>query len=349
MRRLLAALLLSLLACPVGAHVTSTGLAIVDIDDGRLEYSLTVVASQVDELFAEFLLKAADGDRDSAERVAQTMRDDAKFTIAGAACAPGRIAIRGSNAGDGKIVLEMTLSCPKSLGVLAIRDDWPEVMGPHFQTVMSVRVTGRPLAELAFVEEHRVEQVELTGARFTGWLDFIGMGALHILSGPDHLLFLLALLALSRGLWPTVKIVTGFTVAHSITLSLAVLGLVDVPSRIVEPLIAASIIWVALENLLSPSGISRRWLVAATFGLVHGLGFAGGLLELGLPREALVRALVGFNVGVEIGQIAFVAVVLPPLAWASRPGRLTRLPQVLSVAVAVIGSVWFVQRVLFSP
>jgi hydrogenase/urease accessory protein HupE len=348
MRGWLAALL-ALWSLQAMAHVTSTGLAVVDLNDHELSYRLTVVASEIDELYAPILQSAANGDRNAAERVAQAMRNYARFAIGGADCAPGRIAMRGSNTGDGKVVLDMSLVCPKSSGMLMIRDDWPEVMGGHFQTVMSVRVAGRPLIEIAFLEDRRSASVEIAGARSTGWLDFIVMGARHILSGPDHLLFLLALLALSRSLWTTVKIVTGFTAAHSITLSLAALGLVDVPSRIVEPLIAASIVWVALENLLAPSGIGRRWLVAAAFGLVHGLGFAGGLLELGLPREALVRALVGFNVGVELGQIAFVAIVLPPLAWASRPGRWTRLPQLLSIAVAAMGAIWLVERVFFSP
>ena len=137
------------------------------------------------------------------------------------------------------------------------------------------------------------------------------------------------------------KIVTAFTVAHSITLSLAALGLVDVPSSIVEPLIAASIVWVAVENLVAPAGAGRRWLIAGVFGLIHGLGFASALVELDLAARRLVRALVGFNIGVELGQLAFVAVVMPPLVWASRPGRLPRLPQILSVIVALVGvPVW---------
>ena len=172
------------------------------------------------------------------------------------------------------------------------------------------------------------------------------MGVEHILGGIDHLLFLLALLALARGVWQTVTIVTGFTVAHSITLSLATLGVIDVPSRIVEPLIAASIVWVAVENLVAPSAIGRRWLIAMIFGLIHGLGFASALTELDLSRQALVRALIGFNVGVELGQIAFVVVVMPSLAWAARPGRLPRLPQILSVLVAVAGGVWLVLRLV---
>jgi len=114
-------------------------------------------------------------------------------------------------------------------------------------------------------------------------------------------------------------------------------------------LIAASIVWVALENVFAPQSVGRRWLVATLFGLVHGLGFAGALSELGLPRDALVRALIGFNAGVELGQIAFVAIVLPVIVWASRPGRLVRLPQAMSIAVAAVGTVWLLERVFFSP
>src|SRR4029453_5707122 len=132
--------------------------------------------------------------------------------------------------------------------------------------------------------------------------------------------------------------------AHSVTLSLAVLGYVDVPSRIVEPLIAASIVWVAMENLLAPAQTRWRWLVAAVFGLVHGLGFASALTELGLPRDAMGRALVGFNVGVELGQLAFVAVVMPILVWLAKPGRFAALPQALSVVVALAGAFWLVER-----
>ena len=174
------------------------------------------------------------------------------------------------------------------------------------------------------------------------------MGAEHILGGPDHLLFLLALLALTRGFWPIAKIVTGFTIAHSVTLSLATLDVIDVPSRIVEPLIAATIVWVALENLLAPTRTAKRWLIAALFGLVHGLGFASALTELGLPRAAMIRALIGFNVGVELGQLAFVAAVMPAVVWLAKPGRMGRLPQALSLAVAAAGTFWLAERLLFA-
>jgi hypothetical protein len=337
-------LLLVLLATPVGAHVTSTGLAVLEIDGGRLAYRLTLVAAEQEGENVRLLEGAVDGDTTSAERVAAAMRQAARFSLDGEACEPGRIRFQGSRTGDSKVVMEMELACPRLGGALLIRDDWSDVLGSHFQTLMSVRPAGRPSIELVFNAERREATVDLADAP-TGWLDFIVMGAGHILSGPDHLLFLLALLALAKGFWPIVRIVTGFTIAHSITLSLAALGVVDVPGRVVEPLIAATIIWVALENLLAPSRTRGRWLIAAVFGLVHGLGFASGLTELGLPREAMVRALVGFNLGVELGQLAFVAVVMPPLVWLAKPGRLARLPQILSVLVALMGAVWLVERV----
>ena len=244
------------------------------------------------------------------------------------------------------MMLEMALSCAKSTGPLRIRDEWSDVLGSHFQTAderaRAGAAVGRAGVQCRAARGHH----RPLGTAKTGWLDFIAMGAEHILSGPDHLLFLLALLALAKGFWPIVRIVTGFTIAHSITLSLAALGVVDVPGSIVEPLIAATIIWVALENLLAPAQSRWRWLIAAVFGLIHGLGFASGLTELGLPRAAMVRALIGFNVGVELGQLVFVAVVMPPLMWLARPGRFARLPQILSVLVAIMGGVWLVERVL---
>jgi hypothetical protein len=348
MSRLLVALWLVFVGVPsAAAHVTSTGLAVLEVDDGRLAYRLTLVATEQDEETGRMLLAAADGNAAAAGRIAQAMREHARFSVAGEPCLPGRITVQGRR-GDDKVTLEMALTCPRAAGMLVVHDSWPEVLGAHFQTVMSVRIPGQPSREFALGEERPEAVVELSRAARTGWLSFIGMGAEHILSGPDHLLFLLALLALTRGFWPIAKIVTGFTIAHSITLSLATLGIVDVPSRIVEPLIAVTIIWVALENLLAPARTAQRWLIAALFGLIHGLGFASALTELGLPRGAMIRALIGFNVGVELGQLAFVAAVMPAVVWLAKPGRVARLPQVLSVAVAAAGTFWLAERLLFA-
>ncbi len=190
---------------------------------------------------------------------------------------------------------------------------------------------------------------------------YLREGAEHILKGPDHVLFLLALLlpaVLKReaGAWRgaeafrpaalnIVKIVTAFTIAHSVTLSLAVLGIVSAPARVVEPLIAASVIAAAVNNVRPWFG-ERGWMVAFGFGLVHGLGLAGGLIEFGLREEALVLALVSFNVGVELGQLGIVALFLP-VAFGLRETRFYREVTLKfgSVAVAFVAAVWMVQRV----
>ena len=159
------------------AHVTSSGLATLDVDGDKLAYRLTVVATEVDDQGGRLLATAADGDRAAAERVAGFLRDYARFSIAGEACQPGRIAVRGSTAGDDKVLLEMALSCPKSTGTLAIRDDWPEVLGAHFQTVLSVRVPGRPSVEFVFLEDRRSATLDLATEAGTGWFSFVAMGS----------------------------------------------------------------------------------------------------------------------------------------------------------------------------
>src|SRR4029078_6800322 len=137
-------------------------------------------------------------------------------------------------------------------------------------------------------------------------------GVEHILSGVDHLLFVLALILITRGGWPLVKTVTGFTVSHSITLSLAALGYVHVPQRPVEAAIALSIVFVAAEILRQRQGrgaiaARARWIVALTFGLMHGLGFAGGLSEAGLPAGHIPTALLFFSLSVQSRHLLFVA------------------------------------------
>ncbi|UUZ73619.1 HupE/UreJ family protein [Polaromonas sp. P1(28)-8] len=185
-------------------------------------------------------------------------------------------------------------------------------------------------------------------------------GVWHIWIGYDHILFLLALLLPSvlmrrQGQWEpaprlggavkeVVKVVTAFTLAHSITLSLAALQIISLPSRLVESAIAASVVVAALNNLRGTIE-GRRWVMAFVFGLLHGFGFASVLADLGLPQNALVLALVGFNVGVEIGQLAIVAVFLPLAFWL-RPTRFYRVGvlKVGSLLVAMLASWWLAQR-----
>jgi hypothetical protein len=151
---------------------------------------------------------------------------------------------------------------------------------------------------------------------------------------------------------PVIKVVTAFTLAHSITLSLATLNVVAVPSAIVEPAIAASIVYVAMENFFTRN-IDNRWRVTFAFGLVHGFGFAGALREIGLPTNAVVTALAAFNIGVEVGQVAIVSIVVPTLIVLDRliavdrakPVRAAALVYALSAVITLLGSYWFFTRV----
>jgi len=194
------------------------------------------------------------------------------------------------------------------------------------------------------------------------FLDYLREGTWHIWIGFDHILFLLSLLlpavlSLRGGawapaagfrpvFWDVFKVVTSFTIAHSITLSLAALSVISLPSRLVESMIALSVVLAALNNL-KPVVVGRRWAVAFAFGLIHGFGFASVLTDLGLPQGSLLLALVGFNLGAEVGQLAIVAAFLP-LAYALRGTWLYRRTILSggSAVIAAIASVWLAERSL---
>jgi len=178
---------------------------------------------------------------------------------------------------------------------------------------------------------------------------FIPSGTHHILIGPDHILFLIGLLLLGGSWMALVRIVTAFTIGHSITLSLAALNLVTPPATIIEPAIALSIVFVGADNLVRGDGRDLRAWAALTFGLVHGFGFANVLREFGLPREALGWSLFSFNFGVEIGQLAVVLLVASILAAIRRRSDVAgaRVAVAGSVVVIAAGTYWFVQRVFF--
>jgi hydrogenase/urease accessory protein HupE len=179
---------------------------------------------------------------------------------------------------------------------------------------------------------------------------FLGQGVEHIFTGPDHVLFIVGLLLLGGSLKQLLKIVTAFTVAHSVTLCLAAFNVLSPPARLIEPMIALSIVFVGVHDLLAlkkPSSRDPRIWFAFGFGFIHGFGFANALRELSLPPQALAASLFSFNLGVEVGQACIVLAVAPVLAllrtksvaasrWVASGG---------SVAVVLMGAVWFAQRV----
>jgi hypothetical protein len=180
---------------------------------------------------------------------------------------------------------------------------------------------------------------------------YLALGAEHILFGFDHLLFVFGLLLLLQGIWPLVKTITAFTIAHSISLGLAVLGFISVPSAPIEIIIALSIILLAREILMGQRGKyslvhHSPWLIAFSFGLFHGLGFAGALADLGLRENDIPLALLFFNLGVEAGQLGFIALIL--LIKASLYQRLAswmpRLQTILAYSLGGIATYWFIER-----
>jgi HupE / UreJ protein len=179
---------------------------------------------------------------------------------------------------------------------------------------------------------------------------FLVLGYKHILPlGFDHILFVLSLFLLSPKLKPVLLQATAFTIAHSVTLGLAMYNVIKIPSSIIEPLIALSIMYVALENIFSPRLKTSRIGVVFIFGLVHGLGFAGALGSLGLPQNAFLISLIMFNVGVELGQITVILLAYFVLAkWFSqKPYYRKAIVIPLSAAIATIAAVLAVQRIFF--
>jgi hydrogenase/urease accessory protein HupE len=171
------------------------------------------------------------------------------------------------------------------------------------------------------------------------------MGIIHILGGLDHLVFLFGLILVGGSLRGLLMTITAFTVAHSITIALAVLGVWTPSPSFIEPAIALSVAYVGCENFFVKNA-DRRWLITFPFGLVHGFGFAGALGELQVPREQLIPALVSFNLGVEAGQLAVLLVVLPLLLYARRrEWFLTYGVRALSAVVVLLGAGWFTLRV----
>ncbi|MDE3011305.1 MAG: HupE/UreJ family protein [Pseudomonadota bacterium] len=259
------------------------------------------------------------------------------------------------------LVTDFTSDCASGGSRLSIAYRLFFDLDPMHRGLLRLR-SGQATRTAVLGPEQPLRVFELARPDFLAQLrEYFRHGVWHIWQGLDHVLFLLSLLlpsvlqrrnagwqaapALRGCLVDILRVVTAFTVAHSITLSLAALGVVALPSRLVESTIAASVLVAALNNLRPVVG-EGRWRVAFLFGLIHGFGFASVLNDLGLPRQALVGALVGFNLGVEAGQLAIVLLFIP-LAWPWRAGSVYRRGVVGlgSLLVALLAAVWLVERV----
>ena len=257
-------------------------------------------------------------------------------------------------------VLRFNANCGQAFGNLQVRYGLFFDLDPQHKGLLRLEYQGSSTAAIFSPEKASQDFSLATPSKLAQFIEYLREGVWHIWIGFDHILFLLALLlpavvlrsshrwqavdGFRPAFWSVFKIVTAFTVAHSITLSLATLGVISLPSRLVESVIAASVVVAALNNVF-PIFSERRWTMAFAFGLVHGFGFASVLADLGLPSDALILALVGFNVGVELGQLAIVAVFLPVAYVLRRTAFYRRLVLVGgSMLIALLAGIWFVER-----
>ncbi len=223
-------------------------------------------------------------------------------------------------------------------------------------SVLRVKQAGTDEMVTSWLKDGAIsEPVPLTGAapksKLSLFLEYVKLGFVHIVpEGLDHILFVLGLFFLSTQVRPLLVQVTAFTIAHSITLALGLYGIVQISPSIVEPLIALSIVYVAAENIMTSKLNRWRPFVVFGFGLLHGLGFAGILQELNLPRDSYATGLIGFNVGVEFGQLAVIALAyLATTMWFGRETWYrSRIVIPASALIALTGLFWTVQRVFYS-
>ena len=319
----------------------------------------------------EVALKGSDADRLAGTEIFDAQKDRVDPAKVAAAAAPiaayvvAHIAVTGTDGapcqggpaevvadGDG-VVVRSTFACRDVAGELVYHST---VLTAGDRTARQVVLIGAGENAPQALLDAAHTSVTISAAAPPLWSTmqrYLVAGIEHIFLGYDHVAFLVAIVLWAQRLWPVIKIVTAFTLAHSVTLSLAALQIVAIPRAIVEPAIAASIVFVAVENFFSRN-VDSRWRVTFVFGLIHGFGFAGALREIGLPTNAVVTALAAFNIGVEIGQVAIVSIVVPALIVLDRlaavdkakPVRAAPLVYALSAFITALGGYWFVTRVL---
>jgi HupE / UreJ protein len=372
MRRLIAGLTAAVgmtiaLLSPAAAHKSSDSYLTLHLDGQRIAGQWDIALRDLD--YAIGLDTDNDGDitwgelRAHHQAIAAYALSNLQLTADGSACPTRVIDHLVDEHSDGQYeVLRFAADCPVAPAALSIKYTLLFDVDPQHRGLLRLQENGRTHTTV-FSPDHEAWQLEgqsvALGRQF---LDYFQTGVWHIWTGFDHILFLCALLLpavleLRGGRWQAVasfrqafldvvRIVTAFTIAHSITLSLAVLGFITLPSRLIESAIAASVVIAALNNLY-PTIEKRLWVVAFVFGLVHGLGFANVLTDLALPKPALAVSLVSFNLGVEGGQLAIVAAFLP-LAYLSRRSWL--YPRLVlgagSLGIVAVASIWLVERSL---
>ena len=348
---------------PPTAFGHNTGLSTTDLKFGTNGLAAEVIMAGADLKLVLAHLEAAqpfDANRDgkltqeeftaALERVRKLALDCMAVEFDGQAIRPGPPTLSF----DDKDNFLIELNYPgKRPGRLRLRTTLFEYLPPDHMHFVSVQDgDGKPLGNKMLRSDDNSMELTLSGQvkterRVHTFADFLRLGIEHIWTGYDHLMFLLALLLVCGNFKSAVQVVTFFTVAHSITLAFATLNLVWISSRVVEPAIAASIVYVGVENFVRSEGPKGRWLITFLFGLIHGFGFATVLRDMGVASSTtgVTVPLVAFNLGVEAGQVVIAGVLLPVI-WRLRKWDLfvRRGVPVCSATVAAIGAYWLIQR-----
>ena len=323
----------------------TNGFATITASGETMRFSITLPVAAVSPELSERMHLGQPGVTPDYQPLLDAVEQHLHISADGNGCvaAPGDLTPPADPTGNFLIIVYFV--CASAPHQLSIRDDLSDALGKDYHTLAKIEWPGG-VQQFAFQPDAREAQVSVapTAGPSRGAGSFFLLGIEHILTGYDHLLFLLALLLRGGNVWSLLKIITAFTIAHSITLALAAFNVIVLPGRLVEATIALSIAYVAAEDLFMRSAASHRWAVSFVFGLVHGFGFSSVLRELGLPKEGLIWSLLNFNLGVEAGQAMAVLVALPVLLWLHRTRWEARTIKVLSTIVLVIGLGLFVDR-----
>jgi hydrogenase/urease accessory protein HupE len=347
---LLAGLLCLPLAAPALAHPAPFSYLDLQLKDDRIEGALTVHATDVARMLGtddpDHLLEpgiAAALGRQIAAKIEPGLQVSGDAPLQ-----PHWTEFRPSASDSDALVARFVIDGPPPARLQVATNLFTH--DPAHQTFVSLHEGGRLRQQWILSGSARPATYYLgTAAGVASVIaTFVPSGIHHILIGPDHILFVIALLLLGGGFWHLVRVVTAFTIGHSITLALAVLDIVILPPAVIEPLIALSIVVVGADNILRKEGRDLRAAVALLFGLIHGFGFASVLRDFGLPQEALGWALFSFNVGVELGQLAIVVPVALAINAIRRKSAIwgRRVAVVGSAVVIAAGGFWFVERVI---
>jgi hydrogenase/urease accessory protein HupE len=297
---------------------------------------------QVQGQIVRYTLTPAPTLKIDAAKLADTINKKIKVTADGKPCLAAR------NTG-----LTQDFHCDHAPLELSVRDDCMDTLGSSHHVIALITWQGGSQS-FSFADQTRLTVIGIKPATSTTSTvntsisvgSFFFLGVEHIVTGYDHLLFLLVLILCGGNLIQLLKIITAFTLAHSITLAAAALNLITLPTVLVEAVIALSIAYVAFENLYPRFAISRRWTISFVFGLMHGFGFSSVLREIGLPQDNLIWSLLNFNLGVEAGQLAAVVLVLPALFWLRKTAWETKVVRVVSAVVMGVGIALFIERIV---